>query len=300
LLARKKFVCAVDEMLSTGDMSAENVAMKFSGLGRHWACMFACNDISSIKPIIAGVQRALSSSLYETRDEVSLAFRNAYKAEIRRKVESSVLPPGIDLDDFYMFGLQRLGPDTFNRIFAQIQNVQLEASFLVCGFSGDDQCVFTFTDPGRECDYDLIGFWAIGSGATNALGSLFNLKGAPLRFRSYEEVIWRVCEAKFYAESAQGVGKTTTVFWVGKDDKKIIYDLSPLHGIWEATANRPIPPGVEHTIQEAIKPEVPQVQPTVVLPAVIVPQITQSADTGDGIQDQSRLPSNSQTSEDQQ
>jgi hypothetical protein len=236
------FVCAVDQMLSTGDMSSESGAMKFSGLGSRWACMFACNDIAPIKPMIREVRAALyDPDIVETREEVVAAFKNAYDNQKKRKIEATVLPHGMNLDEFYEKGLERLGADTFTRILAQIQSVQLDISFLVCGFSGSEPCLFTICDPGCECDYDILGFYAIGSGSNNALGSLFNLKGTPLNYRPLAEIVYRVCEAKFYAESAQGVGKTTTAFIVSETDRYILQDLEPLHAVWDANSLRPVP-----------------------------------------------------------
>jgi hypothetical protein len=151
-------------------------------------------------------------------------------------------------------GLQQFGADIFARTYNLIETVEVEVTFLVCGFSADRPCLFTFSDPGIEKNYDLVGFWAIGSGTNSAIGSLFNLKGPALQHRSIEEVVYRVCEAKFYAESALGVGKTTSAFILeSSGDRYMLDSVDPIRKIWENNSSRPLPNGATEAVQQSLK-----------------------------------------------
>src|ERR1022692_4908149 len=105
--------------------------------------------------------------------------------------------------------------------------VDLGCQFLLAGFDHDgDGHILTVENPGIVKNHDPVGFWAIGSGALSALGILFfhSMRGElPL-----PEVLYHICEAKFMAESAIGVGKQTNVRIVTHDSKE--QDSSELSG----------------------------------------------------------------------
>lgn len=247
------FVCAVDQMLSASDISADSLAIKYSALGGRWICMFSASDISAVTSIVGRVQAELApASAPEEAGDVIASFKKAFDAERKKKIEATVLAPGMNLEEFYRVGLEKLGGEIFSRTYNLLETVQLGVSFLVCGFSaGARPHLFVFTDPGIEQHYDLAGFWAIGSGTNNAIGSLFNLKGAPLKYRSFDEVIYRVCEAKFYSETAPGVGRETSVVVLKYDSRFIVDDPSKLRAVWEKNSNRPLPDGVSDAIAAA-------------------------------------------------
>jgi hypothetical protein len=253
--SKKAFVCAVDEMISATDISADSLAIKFSGIGSNWVCMFSAADLSPVRPIIASVRQAMNPAhVQETVTEVIAAFKAAFEAEKRKKIEATVLPPGITLEEFYRVGLRQFGPDIFARTYNLIETVEVEVSFLVCGFSEGRPCLFTFSDPGIEKNYDLVGFWAIGSGTNSAIGSLFNLKGVALQHRAIEEIVYRVCEAKFYAESALGVGKATSAFMLESSGERYMLEaVPPIRTIWENNSSRPLPAGAVEAVRQSLK-----------------------------------------------
>src|SRR5208282_6422375 len=63
------------------------------------------------------------------------------------------------------------------------------------------------SNPGIEDVYDTPGFWAIGSGSHMALSMLFYRQQSVITDLAH--TIYNVCEAKFMAESASGVGTQT-------------------------------------------------------------------------------------------
>jgi hypothetical protein len=104
--------------------------------------------------------------------------------------------------------------DECRELYARIKNVRLGCSFLVFGFDKCQKAHIFEVSEGASGDVsdkvmDEVGFWAIGSGQYSALSILF--------FHEYNAsreipiAVYRVCEAKFMAESAQGVGKYTVI-----------------------------------------------------------------------------------------
>lgn len=248
-----EFICATDSMISTGEMSADGLAMKYAAIWDTYIAMFSGNDISAISPIIRSVRKQYSSLPQHDVDDVVAAFRSAFANERLKKAEAVVMPPGMTISEFYADGINRLGPELFSRLFNEIENVRLDLQFLVCGFDAGDPVLFTISDPGVETHYDLMGFWAIGSGNNNALGSLFNLKSSVV-FKGEAEILYRTLEAKFFAESAAGVGKETTCFKITKNGERgFIRDIDPLRTIWEGSSRRPLPDGVLEAATYALK-----------------------------------------------
>jgi ATP-dependent protease HslVU (ClpYQ) peptidase subunit len=249
------FVCATDSMISTGDMSADGMAMKFAAIWGKFIAMFSGNDITSISPIINEVRAAMPSvASAETAQALAEAFKIAFMNQRKKRAEAMLIPPGMTLTEFYENGLVRLGPEIFSRIFNEIERLKLDVQFLVCGFEGAEPMIFTISDPGVETHYDLLGFWAIGSGNNNALGSLFNLHGTAIRYHSPETALYRTLEAKFFAESASGVGKETTCFQLKSNGRRgFIKNIVELRNIWEASNSRPIPEGAAEVGSKILK-----------------------------------------------
>lgn len=203
-------VIASDFMVTTGSMSADMTAFKQKAIGQHWMAEFAGDDISLVTPILRHARKFLSGK-EDTLDNVASAFVDAFADQLRLKTENEILrPTGYSHQEFKESGLAQLGPETFSRIFYEIQQQSLDLEFMLAGFEGVEPYIFTVSSPGKVTHYTEIAFWAIGSGQTNALGSLFNLDSAS-RFGDTNDVIYRVCEAKFNAESAVGVGPETSL-----------------------------------------------------------------------------------------
>jgi hypothetical protein len=91
--------------------------------------------------------------------------------------------------------------------------------------------------------YDVGGFWAIGSGQTSALGTLFATQ-IPVIYRHLPDALYVLAKVKFNAESAMGVGKeTTTIIFQSDGHRYLIHapDMSKIKKIWESQRQPDIP-----------------------------------------------------------
>jgi hypothetical protein len=254
------FVAVADEMLSMSDMSADNLAIKSFAVGNTWMCMFSADELSPVVAISNTVKSQVSA--IATLEEVINVFQSAFRKELVAKAESSVLAPfNMSMADFRTSGLASFGPEIFSRMFYQIEQLFLDVTFLVYGFENTKPHIFTIQNKGEVSHFDQPGFWAIGSGQTSALGSLFSLTGPSVCVKSLENVLYLLCKAKFNAESARGVGQNTTAIILKSNGNRFLIfkdAVGKLKEIW--IANRPpaIPQGAEETakalIQGAAKP----------------------------------------------
>jgi hypothetical protein len=140
------------------------------------------------------------------------AFKKAYQQHFREVITDDLLSRfDMGYEEFKKHGRDRLNPEVFADISFQIRRANLGCTFLIYGF--DDRKhphLFTVTNPGRVDVYDKPGFWAIGKGATMALGMLAVLrhrKNTPL-----EEAVYNVLASKYASESASDVGPETWLF----------------------------------------------------------------------------------------
>ena len=241
---------------STGDMSADDSARKIQKIVPGWNAMFAGNDMSHLTPIRISVGKRLAVSEPITVEAVTEAFVNAYKEQLKLKAETEVLGTlGYTLEDFKANGLEQLGAEAFGRLLYEIQQQAIDLTFLVAGFDGDQAHIFTVTSPGKVDHYSELGFWAIGSGQTHALGSLFNLKRR-IRFIARGSALYRLCEAKFNAENALGVGRATAISVIEPEKKQqLIYGAEALRPIWEKTRVIEVPPDATEVAGKLLEPE---------------------------------------------
>lgn len=248
---QKAFILASDMMISTGDMSADFVGIKSRGIGQHWITLFAGNDISCVTPMLKHIS-AFLQGIPDTLENVTKAFTNSFHAQLKLKNENEILRPlGYTLGRFQKVGLQQLGSDTFSRLLYSIERQTLDVEFLVAGFEKDDAHLFTVKSPGTISNYTPLGFWAIGSGQTNALGSMFN--AGNLVFSDIASTIYRVCEAKFNSESAIGIGKKTVLSILNQDATRWISPLDLTESVrpfWEKTRVLKVPTNAHVKTQE--------------------------------------------------
>jgi ATP-dependent protease HslVU (ClpYQ) peptidase subunit len=234
-------VFATDTMITTADTSSDFAALKTRPVASTWMAMFAGNDITSVAPILEEVENLLADQ-DETSANVRKAFTDAFQKELRTKSENELLQPlGYDLQEFNRVGLNQLGAENFTRLLYQIQEQSLDIEFLVAGFHDRKPHIFTVSSPGTIADYTAVGFWAIGAGQTNALGSMFNSQA--LFAADIETTLYRVCEAKFNGENAAGVGKKTVVTVLAADGvrRSLLQEIEEFRSPWEKTRVKEVP-----------------------------------------------------------
>jgi 20S proteasome alpha/beta subunit len=235
-----------DEMLSASDFSADHSAMKLKNLYMEkWWTMFASSkDAGIIDPLANKLRAEFRKCRPSTVDEASSCCVAGFGAQLRETAERTILTRyNLTIDQFVRQGLQYFGPAMFTDLKEQIEQITLGIELLVFGFDKNGNShIFTVADPG-ECYYrDVTCKWAIGSGAWTAIGVL--MRDPLLIHHEREEIIYSICEAKFLAETALGVGKETQLFVLEKSGKFRLYfshELRGVRSVWQSLGRPVIP-----------------------------------------------------------
>jgi len=251
-----------DLMLSAPDetMSAETGGMKLTPIGTEglWLSLYA-GDSSIPARIHARVEKAL---INQPQDLVRIeaAFRDAFKAELKRKIEDEMLgPSGLTRGEFMRKGREYFGDEEFVRLYYHMNKIELDTEFLVGGFdiqpTGTIPRLFSLSDPGVTAYRDAQSYCAIGIGSTLANATLTTLPFDP--FDSLQNIIYRLCEAKFRGESALGVGKMTFVVVLYPDGKTAAIfpeRTEQIRSLWGAKGKPPVPPEAAQLIPTLFMP----------------------------------------------
>ncbi len=257
-----RIVLATDQMISAQDFSGDEMTLKIKAIHRNWAMMFASNDISNVGPVFGEVHRGLTAvSEKKTLRAVRRVVLDAYQTQHLKKVNANLAPLDLALGTFKEQGRQLLGDSIFEQLFWQINQLSLDSQFLVAGYDEERQSphIFEVSRLADPVSHDVLGFAAIGSGNHSALGSLY--------FHSYNRMMdlptafYHVCEAKFMAESAMGVGKQTSVLLMhrsGEDNKIVVHEaaagfLEEIRAKWEAEGKPRLPQSIDPFIKEGMK-----------------------------------------------
>lgn len=203
----KSLAMACDSMLSSAELSGDRVAYKLYPLSDRfqWSAMVAADDLTHVVPVIEAAILALIGLSDSTNNltEIERAVVTAYQGVRMQYAEDSVLSPiGMTMESI------RQNP--VGHLAERVERVDLGCQFLVAGFDwAGDGHIFTVEHPGVARNHNVSGWASIGSGAYSAISTLLH------HSVNYEmelaRVLYHVCEAKFMAESAGGVGKHTVV-----------------------------------------------------------------------------------------
>jgi len=237
-------IIAADQMISTQMTTADGVALKIFGVHPNWAVMSA-GDMTQVAPILYAVRESLKDK-EPLHAEVERAVVDAYKERLITEEEDQVLGRfGLTVKNFLSTGLKSFGDANFSQIVAELGQITLGVELLAAGYDVKGlPHIFSVSHPGKVENHDVTGFWAIGSGQYSALGSLY--------FHSYnkrispQEALFHVCEAKFMAERASGVGPASSVLCIGPEGRgeigvQEIIDLKEIRKIWEKEARPRMP-----------------------------------------------------------
>ena len=252
----KCFAAVEDSMLSTVDMSRDSLAVKHKSIGNKWIAMLAGNDVSPAVPIIKEVRDVTLASEKETMDDIVSAFQKAFRRQIAQRAETTVLSRfDIDMAEFRKNGLACFGSELFTRLIYEIEQISLDLTFLVFGFEGEDGHIFTIHGRGEVSYYDIGGFWAIGTGQTSALATLFATQN-PIIYSSLSAVIYILAKAKFNSETALGVGKNTTGIVLHADTSRYVIHNTEMNGIkelWKKQRQPDCPLEADQIVSEVIR-----------------------------------------------
>lgn len=216
----KCIVAVTDHKVTMGNFSAEGVALKGTPLGLDWGVLFAGEDMTHVDTIVERAfeilleQKETPDSVYSFQ-AVAAALADAYDERLQQQIEFKYLKNfGLTVADFRDNGKTKLSSAFYDQLVSQIANESLGCQFLACGFGEERQAhIVCLDEQGPPGNYDNVGFWAIGSGASAALSSLAfhaNLHGFD-KHSSLEEGIYHTLEAKFMAESSPLVGEETFI-----------------------------------------------------------------------------------------
>jgi len=259
----EEFIVTVSDRRLTYDEGmpgTDDAVMKFHFLADGWWLLYSGNNLSHLNGVIEHARNLLiiggsdNVGLRGVRHAVCAAYQAARN---NAAYEAFVLPHHYaTLAEFYERGLANLGEKGFTQITDKIAEFDLGLEFLVFGFSPDTGAkshIFDVVNPGFHRDWDLEGFGIIGSGWRLALGSITSRHQGD--FLEVEDAVYRLCEAKFTAESAPGVGVATTVFILRYDGQVKALprkDIQLLRETWDQSRRAPIPANVTKIVRESL------------------------------------------------
>jgi hypothetical protein len=159
----------------------------------------------------------------------------------------------LTIEEFRKKGKKQFGND-FEVMNKPIREFHLGTSLLACGVDTSDfPHIFTVRPPsGSVRVNDSLGHTAIGTGAEMALGAL----GArSLETPSIEDFAFRVLEAKFVAETAPGVGKSSLFVMLrrGLDHPMYLPADNPLREAYAQRMLQPAPLEARDFIRDSFK-----------------------------------------------
>jgi hypothetical protein len=250
-------VTVSDLMLSSEYVSVETRITKVEPISpkRAWVMMFAGSP-TPIGSINLQIKERLEGQ-DETEAEVRSAAETVYRDELRKKIEGEILSAfGIDRATFLTEGRENFGDQEFSRILYEINACRLGVDLIFAGFEPNGwPRIFSIGEPGTYESHERLGFHAIGTGSTRALGALYGSYEATL---GKSELTYRACEAKFIGESAFGVGKRTYVLILNQDLSYEVLWPEDVDNIirpqWEQHGRPPIPPEMPEKINKALRP----------------------------------------------
>jgi len=217
---RKKIVMASDSKAAFGDFSADWGVTKNIPVGRNYAVMVAGNDGLYTMPTIKRLKERWKSDHLDP-DEVAIMLHEELVKTRNLKTEAKILSKlGFTTESFMRDGKAQLTEAVYYDIISEIRREELSLTFLLAGFDEEGEAhlrVVTCDDCPQ--DFDMLGFAAIGSGASQALGSLAFAKDhtSLCQHSSLVDVTYQVLAAKFMSESATDVGKDTFYVATSKD-----------------------------------------------------------------------------------
>jgi 20S proteasome alpha/beta subunit len=239
------FVVVSDMMLSFDDVyqADDRAARKVMHVHDNWAVAFA-GDAPTFKSVVrkifgkikaangddltAELMRDIASEAFSEVQLEEFAARHLYQIGYRT------------VDDFKREGRQELGDRIFDQYMHDMAEFHIDVSMLVFGYDDREAHLFEVVAPGKVIDGNVLGYGVIGSGYSMAIGSLRRKRLT----RDISETIYRLLEAKFSAETASGVGRTTILMVMNADgdtDQLEIREIDQIRKAWEATLAQPEP-----------------------------------------------------------
>jgi len=266
----EKIVVATDRKVAFGVFSADSAVQKTEPIIERNMVLIAGNDVARSGTIFNKARTRLRESWSRDANVIAETLFEECNAERDRIIEASVLRKrGFTWEMFRKQGNSLCTEAVYYEIESEIADVRLSLDFLIAGFDETETPHLRYTNwctPPEN--YDSLGFYAIGTGANSAIGSLahaveylhFNKRMA------VEDVVYHVLAAKFMSESAQDVGRDTFLAVAGKgipdakteSERKNIFFLSLFGAIdfirerWEKEGAPRVPKGITAAIKDLL------------------------------------------------
>jgi len=233
-------VLVSDSKLAFGDFSADDAVVKNIPFVYPWIVLISGDDISYATPIIERAsRRCLSVPQDQEGWEIAEILHEEIVLERQKLIEAAVLKKyGFSADSFLKKGKRLCSEALYSDLIIKVSQIEISLAFLLCGFSPNGfaqiWCIYANSSPQN---YDIPGFWAIGSGANAALSSLsFSVEHHHYgRHSELENSIYHLLAAKFMSESARDVGKGTfTVILQANGDMHHLYNkhVKAMRDVW--------------------------------------------------------------------
>jgi hypothetical protein len=239
-------VCVADRMISFGDElpAQDNATLKAIRLNTQWELAWAANDVNLIEPIVAIARKHINDTHRWDGPDAARIVAEAYSDILHKDFVAKYLARfGYrDMEQFRTEGRDDLG-NRFDNLCVELGRFSLGAAFILFGHDKQNEPkLYEIEDPGRVIDKNLLRYAVIGSGYQMARATL---QWPPPLTYMLEDTIYRLLEAKFFAETATGVGKTTTVILRNREGRVTLLsreDIGKIRKIWETeVANVPTP-----------------------------------------------------------
>ena len=216
--------------------------------------MFAGNDVAHAEPIIRAIKRNLLATAAKQKrpheaEEVAAIVDDAYSEQLQAQIEKKILlKHGYDSETFQKRAKLQCTLEIYGKTWDRIDREKISLQFLVCGFDKEQVGHIWLVDgENAPTSYNVIDFWAIGSGAQAALSRIALHVSKYESFGTLEEAIYLGITAKFAAESASDVGRSTFVAVCGPPQGRnalgLVSDdaIDRIRTIWNRSGIPPVP-----------------------------------------------------------
>lgn len=124
-----------------------------------------------------------------------------------RREDSVLSLYNMTMKEFKKDGRKKLGERIFDGMNRKLEAVKFSADFIVFGFAGGKGHVFSVGNSMCVQDHTKPGFAAIGTGSFEATSMMYFQGFSTLT--SLPQAVYKVCAAKFMAETASDIGEST-------------------------------------------------------------------------------------------
>jgi hypothetical protein len=247
-----------DRKVSTAELTAEGVAWKLQTMHAKWRAMFS-GDNSSMVALMDAIKHISANADGGNVRSFARVCSRAYRDERKLIVETEVLAEHDILSYGEYLGLKDSDRDFYEALTKKIRELEQKWNILFIGFDKADRPhIFVIAEYGKIQWCDAEGFAAIGSGAWS-FWSAFSRYGIN-RYAPRGEMMWNVLQAKFSAESAEGVGEET-LFLISRPTDRLGKtvpgllpdDITRLREQWKRLPRIPI--GVADQMEDKIAKE---------------------------------------------